>query len=331
VQQLAGVTDPVRTAVIGKGGKHAFLVTETAPRTVQKVSLQTGLVVDRRELKDATEVLLLATDPPREQLVALTTGGDTPLYLLDPDLLFTTVALHGPIGFSPVAMDIAKNHLAVGGEGDGPNLLLCDLNKLGRQPGAPLDQVCRAHELPLERVGSVAIALRRRLLFASEGSRWFADGWRVQQVGLLGGEIIRRAVLGRSVGQIFHNHDNHSIYTARPALGAVDVRFAESLDLRGGYTIEPGFSHFVLDFPRNFLIGANPKTGRVLAVHLEGGRRLANVPIGTGITVFDYDRLSGKAIVGARRGLVRIDVLQLPAFRGQYLVVPNSVVPNSTE
>jgi hypothetical protein len=318
VRAMSGVDGPVRHVLFQADGETALVVTEAEPHVLLRVNLADGLPIDRREMPGSAPILNLALNPDGNRAAAVLGGPAPQLLLLDPDLLFTVTELAAELPFTPTAAVLTENRLAVGGDGPAENFLLCDLQIWQANREASFSDICRAVTLPIQRVGSIGLASRRYMAFVAEGGKWLADGWRVQQVSLLHGEIMTRMTFGPSLGQIVHVEGDHSVYTARPDLGLVEVRWGESLDLRGGYLIEPDVRFLAVDFPRFLLLGVSPRTGKLVIEDLRDSRRIAEAPIGSGITALAYDATSGVALIAAARGLVRVNVLELPGIKREY-------------
>lgn len=315
VRRLAAEIGAVRHALIDASGQAAFVVTEAEPERLVRIDLNTGARRDALALPGPILALGMAAD--RRTLAAAVDHPQTPLFLLDPDLLAVLQSFSGSLPFAARALVVTDDRLAVGGTGAEQNLALCSFVHEKKSDAQPLADSCREIYLPIGSVGSLAAVPARHLLFAAEGPTWLAEGWHVQVVGLVRGEILRRVQLGRSVGQTMYCGNDESLYTARPNLGLVEVRWGESTDVRGGYRVEPGVRFTALDFPRYWLLGTSPTTGRLVVVDLRTSARLADVPIGSGIAGLDYHRPTAVALLGTTRGLVVVNVLELSALKGK--------------
>ncbi|MDP8223550.1 MAG: hypothetical protein P9L99_09330 [Candidatus Lernaella stagnicola] len=317
IRQLSEAGTSPRLAVLTADGSAALIVAEAEPTVLRRVSLSTGKPVDEREFA-GDEIRLVATHPETGDVFVVTDSDTTPVHWLDGDLLFTRAVFHGTLPFAPRAAVLGDSRLAVGGDGEATNLLLCDLRKAADTREVEIADTCAEIAVPLARIGNMVAVPKRRVIFAAEGAKWFADGWRVQQIGLANGEIIRRVTLPRGVGVVAHNELDYSLYTTVAGYGAVDVRYAESLETRGGWRVEPGLNFLRLDPQRSLFVAASTATGTLVVADLTDGKRVAELKIGSGIRGLDYYRKSGTALVAARRGVVVVDILKLPGIRGSY-------------
>jgi len=316
VRQIGRLAGPVRQALLDREGQTAFVLMRRGDRAFYQVRLSDGAILNKTAT--TAPIAALAMDPSRRTLALAYDGNSAKrLELFDAISLVPQGHFQGGDDFTAQALVVGEHYVALGGEGQKNNLLLCPIQD--PEPGY-LD-ACKEIATPLARIGALAMA-EGRFVFAAEGERWLADGWEIQAVSLTDGELLHRLALGRSVGEMAYDPAGYRLYVARPDLGQVEICAAERklipvMLMPAAKQREPGWRFPQLDGSRHLLLGASRRTGYLAVYDLKTQRMKARAAIGSGISSLDYDPARGVALVAAERGLVRVNVLELPGMKGR--------------
>lgn len=315
VRQIKGIVGPLHQALLDRQGESAFVLLHRGATEFYQVQLSDGAA---SRIATAAPIAALALDPSRRTLaVAYEKESARIVELFDAVSLTSQGYFQGGGEFTPQALSISDRYVAVGGEGKTSNLLICPTAT--PEPGY-LDE-CKKFKLPLSRIGQLAIA-PGRYVFAAEGERWLADGWSIQVVSLAKGELLHRMALGQTLGEMIYDPLAYHLYVARPALGQVEICAVDRKLIPRGLAPteneqELGWRYLRLDDKRNLLIGASRQTGYVVVYNLKTKQVTARLAIGSGISSLDYHPTQSMLLVAADRGLVRINLSELPGMNSR--------------
>jgi hypothetical protein len=322
---LPGVVSPVprmtqapQQAFFSADGEFAFVLPERRSPRVWYVQLADGEVFVPIE-NPQQPIERIAVSPDRRFLaLAYTSSSRFRVQTFQTDLFAPHLAYEGGEPMVPTALAMTENHVALGGESRHFNLLLCRLVPTSAATAAPVKNYCEELSLPLSRVSEIAMAPERQLLFAAEGASWLADGWRVQAVSLIRGQLMRRLTAGRGVGGLTYDPTYHALFLTRPRHGAVQTHSSDDFAPLGAFAVDPGAAWAAVDAERHWLLSASPTTGYLTVTDLHWRRPLARVPLGGGIRHLDYHAPSGRVLVSADRGLLVVRLLEISELTKDY-------------
>lgn len=312
VRQVPGTKGPIVDAVFDQIGRTAFVIFADKPREIFRVTIADGetKLLYNTQLQHLSA---LATDPNRTLLVAAANrSSDKRIFLFDVFPFSPRGSYSG--GNNTIALDAAvdENYVLAAGEGEATNFRLCPVKQGSGADSWSSRTTCRELALPLARVGHLQLLSNRSLAIAAEGGSGFSEGWRLFSVALHNGNIMRAELVGRSVGGMAYDPGGYPFYLARPRSGNVEVRTAEKLDVLDRFTVEPGVDLLQLDDKLELLLATSRRTGNFVVVDLKTKRVLVREPVGTGIRSLDYMPAQAKVLIGADRGLIVVNLADLP-------------------
>jgi hypothetical protein len=262
---------------------------------------------------DTRPIAALAVSPDRKLLaLAHVRGSALRLQTLDSAGRPRT-AFHGGSEFEVRTVLVGERYVIAAGEGDGVNYLQCPVAPDDAEPNAAVERRCRELRAPLPRIGGLTATPLQALVFAAEGDKWLARGWRLLTIGTEDGTLARRAGVGAGLGRAAFDSREQLLYVARPDLGGVETLTRDELTRRDWIKLEPGVDWPTIDRQRDWLLTVSQRNGYFLAYDLKRRRMASRTPIGAGVTCLDALPEQGLALICAARGLV---VLRLDELAG---------------
>lgn len=307
-------------AGLQKGGKTAVVAFADEPKLLYQVTLADG---DAQKLFTANtqKFTLLAADPEHSTLAGASyIGHSFQIYTFQLSPVSLGNMYDEGSHFEPRALAVSDKYILTGGKGKEVNLRLCPVQNQTDYKLLRIPEVCRDLRLPMHQIGQILIGPESKIAIVAEGDENYLDGWRLININLYNGNIIRMEHVGRTLGGMAYWPEKFSFFLARPAQGVVELRLARNLKLYDNFPVEKGVRHLRFDNERKWLLATSEYTGNFLVIDVNTKTILARAPIGRDVLSLDYDAETTTALLVTKKKLVTIQIEELlgfPEFRTQ--------------